>query len=330
LATSYSHISITGHQYIEVAQETDMVASNWTATSMPDCKGKVVLVTGGNTGIGKITCLRLAQHHAKVYLGARTESRASDAIKEIKAQFPDAEIVWLPLDLMDFSSVRAAASTVLAKESRLDLLICSAGIMAVPYEETKDGNESQFQTNYLSHYLLTTLLIPLLTKTAETAPKGTVRIINVSSNGHYLLGPKGGIDFENINLKESSPWTRYGQSKLANVLHAKALTKHYPSILSIAVHPGAVNTELLRGPSETYGWLWTVFKPLTGLLGYVAFLTPEQGAVTSLWAATSPDLTLFDSGNYYEPYGKQHPGNKVITNELVDRLWTWTQQRIGG
>jgi NAD(P)-dependent dehydrogenase (short-subunit alcohol dehydrogenase family) len=116
--------------------------------------------------------------------------------------------------------------------------------MGIPYSESPQGYESQWATNYMGHYLLTRLLLPTLLATAATSPKGSVRIVNVSSNGHELFPPKPGIDFEDVNLKNATAMTRYGQSKLANVLHAKEIAERYgdKNILAISLHPGGVNT----------------------------------------------------------------------------------------
>jgi NAD(P)-dependent dehydrogenase (short-subunit alcohol dehydrogenase family) len=117
--------------------------------------------------------------------------------------------------------------------------------MCTPYSETKQGFEIQFQTNYLAHYLLTSLLLPTLISTAENSPQGTVRIVNVSSDGHAKLAPKEGILFEDkCRAKEVSTWTRYGMSKLANVLHTKEIASRYGEngIMAVCLHPGTVKT----------------------------------------------------------------------------------------
>ncbi|EED20091.1 short-chain dehydrogenase, putative [Talaromyces stipitatus ATCC 10500] len=117
--------------------------------------------------------------------------------------------------------------------------------MCVPYEETKDGFEMQLAVNYIGHFLLTKLLRPILVTTSKLAPKGEVRIVNVSSDGHVKLAPKQGIVFPEMNMKEYTVWTRYGHSKLANVLHTKELAKRYGDILSISLHLGTVKTSAL-------------------------------------------------------------------------------------
>lgn len=117
--------------------------------------------------------------------------------------------------------------------------------MCTPYSETKQGFETQFQTNYLSHYLLTRQLLPILMSTAEASPKGMVRIVNVSSDGHAKLAPKEGILFvDKCRAKDVSTWTRYGMSKLANILHTKELARRYGAsgVIAVCLHPGTVKT----------------------------------------------------------------------------------------
>jgi NAD(P)-dependent dehydrogenase (short-subunit alcohol dehydrogenase family) len=140
-----------------------------------------------------------------------------------------------------------------SKEKALHGLINNAGIMGVPFSKTSDGFEIQFQTNYLSHWLLTHQLLPILLATALSSEPGAVRIVNVTSGGHETFSPKVGIDFENIDLKSQQPMTRYGQSKLGNILHANELSRRYGpngtdltdgkgEIWIASVHPGNIDT----------------------------------------------------------------------------------------
>ncbi|KAH0559666.1 hypothetical protein GP486_003811 [Trichoglossum hirsutum] len=205
------------------------VAGNFTKArfnvkDIPDLTGRVAIITGGNTG-----------------MAARNPARADEAIQAIKGSDPAANIVHLQLDLSDLNSVKKAAEEFLSISAELP----NSQVMATPYSETPQGYEIQWGTNYMGHYLLTRLLLPIMLSTASTAPKGSVRIVNVSSYGHELLAPKIGINFDDVNMKEEEgTWARYGQSKLANVLHAKALADKYgdKNILTASLHPGSVNT----------------------------------------------------------------------------------------
>lgn len=306
------------------------MAPTFHPDSLPDLQGKVYLVTGANTGIGKETVRHLAKHNAKVYLGCRNVSKGERAVAEIKEQVPGANIQLLLMDLMSMNSVTAAANELLSKETKLHGLINSAGIMATPFEMTADGYESQFQTNYLSHWILTYHLLPLLQKTAATSVRGEVRIVNVSSMGHKQA-PSEGINFNDINLKDSFTFSRYGQSKLANVLHAKALNKRVGTqsqkahtegeIWVASLHPGNVDTQL---NSKSVG---SALVPLLRCFG--VYTKPEQGSFTSLYAAASPEFTEADSGEYFVPIAQKSKASKKANSpELAEKLWTWTENEM--
>lgn len=294
--------------------------------SLPDLTGRVYLVTGGNAGIGYQTVFHLAKHNAKVYLGSRNATKGNQAIDEIKAKIPNANVQLLLMDLMSMQSVIAAANELLTKEDKLHGLINNAGIMAVPFEMTKDGYESQFQTNYLSHFVLTHRLLPLLRKTAVSSKRGEIRVINVSSTGHKAA-PSEGINFQNINLKDVFTFKRYGQSKLANILHAKTLNKTYGpdttdgadqgEIWTASLHPGEVDTQL---NDKSWG---SSIAPVLRCLG--VYQKPEEGSFTSLYVAASPDFKQEDSGKYFVPIAKRGKESKKAHDmELAEKLWTWT------
>ncbi len=223
-----------------------------------------------------------------------------------------------------FESIKKAADTVTKSTTRLDILLNNAGIMAKPPSLTKDGYEIQFGTNHMGHALLTRLLLPTLEKTAkEQGDKADVRIVNVSSLGHQFA-PEGGLVLEKCktDLHSISTLTRYGQSKLANILHAKALAKRYPSIKCVAIHPGRVDTRLMRGLGATWPWIKIPMK----LFGGMFLVTPEQGALTQLFAATSKDAK---TGSYYVPIAKEDEASDYARDEkLADKLWDWTEKEL--
>ncbi|KAI9767555.1 MAG: hypothetical protein M1840_005592 [Geoglossum simile] len=292
---------------------------------IPDLAGRVAIVTGGNTGIGRSTVAHLAARGARVYLATRSTARADEAIKSIKAETPTVDIVHLQLDLSDLNSVKKAAEEFMSKEKQLHLLINNAGIMATPYSETPQGFEIQFGTNYIGHYLFTRLLLPTLLATAATAPRGSVRIVNVSSNAHDLLAPKAGIEFDDIKMEHGGTWARYGQSKLANVLHAKALADRFgdQGVLTASLHPGTVNTEITRGPVASS----IFYRPLSWLTPMG--LTPEQGALASLYAATSPKHGFESNGGYYGPKASSSEPSAMAKDEkLREKLWEWTESEL--
>ncbi|ORY18700.1 hypothetical protein BCR34DRAFT_553326 [Clohesyomyces aquaticus] len=298
------------------------------AQDIPSLAGKIILVTGGNAGLGKQTVLYLAQHAPKrIYLAARTASKASSAIAEIEKAVPNASIEHLPLDLTSFSSIRDAASTFRAKESRLDILINNAGVMATPYSLTKDGYEIQFGTNHMGHALLTKLLLPTLLDTAKE-PGSDVRIVNISSMGH-MMAPSGGMIWDQAALEKQYTWRRYGQSKLANILFTNELAARYPQITSVSIHPGVIVTDLYTSLKSNF--------ILNVLLGFYQLLTPilpghykspEGGALNQTWAATTPKDKL-KNGEFYTPVGKTGSGSKLSHDQgLGMKLWEYTEEEF--
>ncbi|KAF2093488.1 NAD(P)-binding protein [Rhizodiscina lignyota] len=293
-------------------------------TDIPDLAGKVFLVTGGNAGLGKETVLRLAKHNPRnIFLAARDKMKADEAIRDIKKDAPNATITHLSLDLASLKSVRAAAETVISTTDRLDELINNAGVMAVPAAVTQEGYEIQFGTNHIGHFLLTKLLLPLLQRTAAL-PDSDVRIVNLSSGGH-MHPPWSGILFDGSlegTMEAYNTFVRYGQSKLANILHVRELAKRYPTIKAIAVHPGGVNTNLSVTFQKNHPW---VGIPGAYLQSFV-LKTAEQGALTQLWAATSPDAV---SGKYYVPVARENSGSAYSRNpEMAAKLWDWTEEQL--
>ncbi|KAJ3726894.1 hypothetical protein C8R42DRAFT_621607 [Lentinula raphanica] len=265
----------------------------WTLSSIPDLSGRVAIVTGGNTGLGYITVRELARKGARVYMLSRTETRALAAMDKIKGELgPELtpRVEYINFNLLSLKSAKQAAEMFLQKEKRLDILVNNAGIMATPYELGPDGIEIQ-ASNGTGHFALTVSLLPLLKSTAAM-PDSHVRIVNISSFG-YLFSYGGKPDFsslEGLNQKTWSTWVRYGRSKLMNILLTNELQKRLiesgtTNIYCLAVHPGVVATELTRGPLQTWPFL-APFEKFARLF----FVTPEQGALTQLYAATSPEV----------------------------------------
>ncbi|TFK69854.1 NAD(P)-binding protein [Pluteus cervinus] len=301
--------------------------------NMPVLPGKVAIVTGGNTGIGKETVRQLARRGAKVYMASRTESRANAAIEEITAKHPEiaekgGSIVFLELNLCDLKACQAAAQEFLRKEERLDILVNNAGIMATPFELTQDGFEVQFQTNHLGHFAFTLPLLPTIIETAKD-PSNSVRIVQVSSYGHDIFSSND-IKFdsiESVNRDLGSPLKRYGQSKLANILFSTELSRRLAEhrIWCSAIHPGAVQSELTRGTVQSYPWT----KPFIPLISYFLF-TPYKGALTALYAATAEEIEKEDlRGQYFVPLAKHTQPSKQAQNEqLAKELWEFSERVI--
>ncbi|KAK0610182.1 hypothetical protein B0T17DRAFT_593960 [Bombardia bombarda] len=299
------------------------------ATEIPSLTGKVILVTGGNAGLGKQSVLQFAKHSpAHIWMGARSLSKAQAAIDEIRKEVPSANITALQLDLTSFASIRAAAATVVSQSDRLDILMLNAGIMATPPGLTTEGYEIQFGTNHVGHALLTKLLRPLLLKTT-TLPNADVRVVVLSSAGHNipLRGPSGPIDYATIKTEQAEHYSalRYGQSKLANVYFAQQMAKHYPQILTVAAHPGTVRTDLAVA-LEKKNVLWWLVVKLLELQAYPV----EDGAKSQLWAATALKERI-ENGRYYVPVGKGGNESPVAKDEAKSaKLWEWTEAELEG
>ncbi|EUC59465.1 oxidoreductase, putative, partial [Rhizoctonia solani AG-3 Rhs1AP] len=264
--------------------------SQFTVEQIPDLAGQVIIVTGGNAGIGRETCKALLNKNAKVYLAARSKSRADDAIEWLKSETNGKAPIFLELDLGNLASVRKAAEEFKSKEQELHVLFNNAGVMVPPVDQrTADGYDLQFGTNVLGHYFFTTLLLPTLIHTAKNSPlaHGHARVINTSSASVYLA-PKHGIVWETLGTdvpsvlaaKRLGTAALYAQSKLGNVLFSNELAKRYAEqgIISSSLNPGNLQTDLQRHLP------WIAGKIL-GLFLYPA----SNGALTQLWSGTIPE-----------------------------------------
>ncbi|KAI2793368.1 hypothetical protein POX_b03422 [Penicillium oxalicum] len=295
-----------------------------------DIEGKTILVTGGNAGIGQETILQLAKHRpGRIYLAARTESKAHAAMESVKKQVSTpVDIRHIPLDLSSFDSIRAGAEKFQADSDRLDILILNAGTMGNPPDKTKDGFEIQFGTNHIGHFLFTKLLMPTLKKTAaDLNAKGQqpdVRVVTVASVAHVLSPSTLEAMTSTPSLLAASTWTRYGASKAANILFAAELARRNPEILSVAVHPGAVNSDLY---SHTKATSAVMERGLT-FAGSLFFRKVTSGALNSLWAATTAKENL-TNGAYYTPVGFRSNGSAFVQDsEMAKQLWEWTEDQI--
>lgn len=298
---------------------------------VPSLEGKVIVVTGGNAGLGKQTIAYLSASPSppsRIYLAARTASKASTAINELHKLAPNAVIEHLALDLTSFASIASAAKTFNAAEKRLDLLINNAGIMATPYSLTKEGYEIQFGTNHMGHALFTKLLMPVLLATAQE-PNSDVRIINVSSMGHYMA-PPGGIIWDQAALEGFNTGRRYGQSKLANILFSEQLAARYPQITSVSIHPGVILTDLYTSLQSNIFlkvglWFYGFMVPF--LPGH--FADTKGGALNQTWAAVAKKEGIVN-GAFYTPVGIKSSGSKPARDKaLAKKLWEWTEEELG-
>lgn len=292
--------------------------SNWTFDNIPDQAGRIAIVTGSNSGIGYETARMLAAKGAHVVMACRTLKKAESAKLKIIDQHAEASVEVMQLDLGSLASVRSFAAEFLGKFQRLDLLINNAGVMVPPLSKTEDGFELQFGTNHLGHFALTGLLLNAITATPES------RIVVVSSTAHNW----GAIDFENLNAEKSySKWPFYGQSKLANLLFAyelqRKLTDWGSTTMVTAAHPGWTSTGLQKHAG------------LAQRLNRFFAMQPQQGALPTLYAATSPKAT---QAAFYGPdgfmemngYPTQVKSNKRSHDRKVaTRLWEVSETMTG-
>ncbi|NGY62780.1 SDR family NAD(P)-dependent oxidoreductase [Lentzea sp. NEAU-D13] len=289
--------------------------SRWTEADIPDQTGRIVLVTGANSGLGLRTAQVLAGRGAHVIMGCRSVQRGQEARRAVQGS---AEV--LELDLADLSSVRAAAEQV----DQLDVLINNAGIMAVPLGKTVDGFERQFGTNHLGHAALTWLLLPALRQ------RPGARVVTVASLAHQY----GRIDFDDPNWERRAYTLRgsYGQSKLANILFARELERRSSDVTSIAAHPGVTVTELTNNMADAHR---SLFLRIGGKISHLFSQSVEMGALPQLYAATSPDAR---GGEYYGPDSfngyRGHPTVARMTAAARDdlaasRLWDLTIKLTG-
>jgi NAD(P)-dependent dehydrogenase (short-subunit alcohol dehydrogenase family) len=296
---------------------------------MPSLAGRVIMITGGTAGLGASTIQILAEKGpAHIFFTGRNQKAADTIIARSKRAAPRVPVTFIRNDISSLKSTQEAADTFKAACDRLDILMLNAGIMAVPAATSVDGYETHFATNHMGHALLIKLLLPTMQRTAKQ-PNSDVRIINLSSVA-YENAPSQGIEFDTLKSKQTrlgnplmpAKWTRYGQSKLANLLYVRELAKKYPEITSVAVHPGVIRTGLI----ENLG----LMDRATVALRFAGQWTPlEEGPYNQCWAALVEKDQL-ENGGYYAPIAKLTvPTTKTGKDaELSKKLWEWTQKEL--
>jgi NAD(P)-dependent dehydrogenase (short-subunit alcohol dehydrogenase family) len=298
------------------------MSDKWTASDMPDQSGKLAIVTGANSGLGRITARELARHGAEVVVASRNVKKGEEAAAEIAAVASGPSPRVSELDLGSLESVRAFAAE--HSDRPLDLLVNNAGVMMTPRRETSDGFELQLGTNHLGHFALTGLLLDALQR-ADAA-----RIVTVSSNEHKA----GRIDFDNLQLAHDySPRGSYQRSKLANAVFAVELDRRLRAAgspaTSVFAHPGYAATNLQSaGPTG-------LMKGLLAISNRLVAQSAERGALPILYAATSPDV---EPGGYYGPNGfGEFRGFPKLTKAIPEayddataaRLWDVSEELTG-
>ena len=263
----------------------------------------IALVTGANTGIGRVTALELAKRGAHVFIACRSAARAQAVLEEIRAQADGGKAELLPLELGDFASIRQCAKTFLARDLPLHLLINNAGI-AGTRGLTKEGFELAFGVNHMGHFLLTQLLLDRIKGSAPA------RIVTVASKAHYRAQ---GIDWQAVRerTRTLTGLQEYGVSKLANVLFSAELGRRLAGsgVTTYSLHPGVVATEVWRSVPWPLNWLLKL-----------ALISPEKGALTSLHCATSADAAA-ETGLYYDVCRPRTPSRVARDAALAKTLW---------
>jgi NAD(P)-dependent dehydrogenase (short-subunit alcohol dehydrogenase family) len=278
--------------------------------------GKIVFITGGNSGIGKATAKGLAEMGAHIIIMSRNEAKGKAAVEEIK-QVAKADVELIVGDLAKLSDVRRIAKDFNEKYDRLDVLINNAGMMCNEFGKTEDGFERQVGVNHLGHFLLTYLLEPTWIKTENA------RIVNVSSDLHL----QAKIDFKSfINPPEGdySPFGAYGQSKLCNVMFTILLAQKLNNKNNItvnALHPGVVGTSFAeKETSSMLKFFWKLGKPF--------FKSPAKGAATSIYLASSPEVANV-TGKYFKNKKQKQPSMVTLDKETMENFWTYSERLVG-
>lgn len=280
-------------------------------------RGKTVIITGANCGIGRATAAELLRLQARVILACRDTERAEEAARELREETGDSgEVVVKQLDLSSLRSVQRFCQEVLREEPNLDVLINNAGVFQCPYTKTEDGFEMQFGVNHLGHFLLTHLLLGLLKSSAPS------RIVVVSSK----LYKYGEINFDDLNSEKSyNRGSAYSRSKLANILFTRELARRLEGtgVTVNVLHPGIVRTNLGRHIN-----IPVLVKPLFNVVSWAFFKSPAEGAQTSVFLAASPEVEGV-SGKYFGDCKEEDLIPKAMDDLVARKLWDISEVMVG-
>ena len=300
--------------------------ASWTPHDVPDQTGRIIVITGANSGIGAAAAEALAGRGAQVVMAARNEAAAEATRAAILRRVPGARLVTSKLDLADLASVRDFAARTSAAYPHVDILLNNAGLGMQPTRDTTtDGFERQFGTNHLGHFALTGLLMPSLLR--ATMP----RVVAISSIAHRM----GRITFDDLQGERAySGGQAYNQSKLANLMFALELDRRAQAarsrLVSVAAHPGVSTTGFLAN-SRMPGYQLAIAKPMVRLIGQDA----ERGSWPGIYAAAMPDVR---GGQYWGPDGllefRGRPAPAKVAAQGSDsavwsRLWAESERLTG-
>lgn len=279
---------------------------------------KVCLITGGNVGVGKETAVGLARAGARVVFTSRDASRGSAALVEVRERSGSDTVEVMSLDLASFGSIRRFADEFLSSYDSLDVLVNNAGVVLGKPTLTEDGFETTFGVNHLGHFLLTSLLLDRMRASAPS------RVVVVSSHAHKQA--RSGLDFDDLQSERSyKPLAAYAKSKLANIYFARELARQFDAadVAANAVHPGFVASRFGRdGDGGRIG-------EIAMMLLRPAAISPEKGARSSIWLASSPDVDGA-SGGYYYKCKPATPSEAALDDDAARRLWAISEELIAG
>ena len=284
---------------------------------MTEMAGKVVVITGGNTGIGKEAAVALAGRGAQVVITSRNEERGRSARQEIAERSGNDSVEVMSLDLASFTSIRSFAADALERFEHLDVLVNNAGLILYRRAETQEGFEETFGVNHLGHFLLTDLLLERLRAGAPA------RVVVVSSDAHK--GARHGLDFDDLQAERKYKWAKaYSKSKLANIYFARELARRLDGtgVTVNALHPGFVRSEFGRGGDlgGIYGWgIKYIASPFA--------ISPEKGARTTIYLASSPDVGGV-SGGYFFKSKLSTPSAVAQDDDAASRLWDASEKLV--
>lgn len=327
-----------------VATQMFPPAPAFTEKNLPDLAGRVYIVTGANTGVGRELTRLLYGANATVYLACRSEAKARQAMDELReAQNSVAgRLELLLLDLADLRTIKPAVESFLAREKRLDVLFNNAGVLMPPADAptTAQGYSLELGVNCLGPFLLTRLLTPVLAATAK-ATSDSVRVVWIASIAAELFSSPGGFDLARLRpdgkgyLHEPVPLFKYGDSKAGNYLHSTEFARRHRAdgIISVAANPGNLNSDLYRTVTQT-----NLFKLAFHSIANYAMYEPIYGAYTELFCGLSPDVTLEKTGSWIGPWGRFFDMQAGVAQNAKPKseggggggeaFWEWSEQQV--
>ncbi|MEP6988528.1 MAG: oxidoreductase [Chloroflexota bacterium] len=297
--------------------------NGWTAKDMPDQSGRVVVITGANSGVGYESAVAFAAKGARVVMASRSMDKLEKARQDLLQRVPKAKVDVMQLDLGSLKSVQSFADSFNANYDRLDILMNNAGIMIPPYGKTSDGFELQFGTNHLGHFALTGWVLPKILATPHSR-------IATTSSGAYLYGQMhwDDLQFE----KEYRPNPAYAQSKLANILFMRELQRKleaaHADAISVGSQPGYARTNLQNNQPQSFGE-----RVMYAFLRVTMSQSADLGALYQLYSASAPDVK---GGDFYEPRwalkGRVVKRNLIAKGRNIEdaaRLWEISERLTG-